>query len=46
MGLAIVRSIWERHLGRVRAEKVPGGGAFFILTLPAERTPGPAASRA
>lgn len=35
MGLAIVERIVERHRGRVRVEETPGGGATFVLTLPA-----------
>ena len=34
MGLAIVRSIVERHDGRVSAENAYGGGALFTVTLP------------
>jgi signal transduction histidine kinase len=34
MGLAIVRSIVERHHGRVRAENLGAGGAIFKVTLP------------
>jgi signal transduction histidine kinase len=34
MGLAIVRSIVERHHGRVHATNVAGGGAIFTVTLP------------
>jgi C4-dicarboxylate-specific signal transduction histidine kinase len=41
MGLAIVRSIVERHRGRVRAENVHGGGAIFRVTLPPERVATP-----
>src|SRR5206468_12885138 len=35
MGLAIVRSIVERHHGRVHAENAGGVGAVFRVTLPA-----------
>jgi signal transduction histidine kinase len=38
MGLAIVRSIVERHHGRVRAENVGAGGAVFRVQLPVSRT--------
>ena len=34
MGLAIVRSIVERHEGRVSAENARDGGAVFTITLP------------
>jgi two-component system sensor kinase FixL len=34
MGLVIVRSIVERHKGRVRAESNVGGGALFRVSLP------------
>jgi len=35
MGLTIVRSIVERHNGRLHAENRPAGGALFTVTLPA-----------
>jgi C4-dicarboxylate-specific signal transduction histidine kinase len=34
MGLIIVRSIAERHRGRVSAENGPNGGAIFRVRLP------------
>ncbi len=36
LGLALVRSIAQRHHGAIRCEDNPGGGACFILTLPGE----------
>jgi two-component system OmpR family sensor kinase len=37
LGLALVKSIVERHGGTVRCEDRPGGGASFVLDLPAGR---------
>ena len=34
LGLALVKSISERHGGSVRCEERPGGGASFIVELP------------
>ena len=34
LGLALVRSIAERHGGSVRCEGRPGGGASFVVELP------------
>ncbi|MDP9876620.1 signal transduction histidine kinase [Variovorax boronicumulans] len=41
LGLALVKSIAERHGGSVRCEDRPGGGASFVIRLPAK---GPAAA--
>ena len=35
LGLAIVRSLVDAHGGQVRVEETPGGGATFVVTLPA-----------
>ncbi|MBT2333339.1 HAMP domain-containing protein [Variovorax paradoxus] len=35
LGLALVKSIAERHGGSVRCEGRPGGGASFVIRLPA-----------
>ena len=35
LGLALVRSIVTRHHGRVWCENRPGGGASFVVELPA-----------
>ena len=37
LGLALVKSIAERHGGTVRCEDRPGGGASFVVELPASR---------
>jgi signal transduction histidine kinase len=37
LGLALVRSITQRHHGSARCEDNPGGGACFVLTLPCEQ---------
>jgi two-component system OmpR family sensor kinase len=34
LGLALVKSITERHGGSVRCEERPGGGASFVIALP------------
>ena len=34
LGLALVKSISERHGGTVRCEARPGGGATFLVELP------------
>jgi two-component system OmpR family sensor kinase len=34
LGLALVKSIAERHQGAVRCEDRPGGGACFVVRLP------------
>jgi two-component system, OmpR family, sensor kinase len=35
LGLALVKSIAQRHGGSVRCEDRPGGGARFVVMLPA-----------
>lgn len=37
LGLALVRSITQRHHGTVHCEDNPGGGACFVLDLPCEQ---------
>ena len=37
LGLALVKSISERHGGSVRCAERPGGGASFIVELPMGR---------
>jgi two-component system, OmpR family, sensor kinase len=34
LGLALVKSITQRHAGSVRCEERPGGGASFVVELP------------
>jgi two-component system sensor histidine kinase KdpD len=34
LGLAICRAIARAHGGEIRAERIPAGGALFVLTLP------------
>jgi signal transduction histidine kinase len=36
LGLALVRSIVKRHQGRVWCENRTGGGASFVVELPAQ----------
>ncbi len=38
LGLALVRSIAQRHHGTAQCEANPGGGACFVLTLPCEQS--------
>ena len=38
LGLALVKSITERHGGSVRCEDRPGGGASFVVELPMPAT--------
>jgi signal transduction histidine kinase len=39
LGLSLVKSIAERHQGRVRCTEHPGGGACFEVQLPHRRQP-------
>jgi two-component system sensor histidine kinase KdpD len=39
LGLAICRAIVRLHLGRIWAERLPGGGSAFHFTLPLEPVP-------
>jgi signal transduction histidine kinase len=34
LGLSLVKSIAQRHLGSVHCEDRPGGGARFVVRLP------------
>ncbi|MDB5880907.1 MAG: putative histidine kinase, classic [Ramlibacter sp.] len=38
LGLALVRSITQRHHGSVSCEDQPGGGACFVLRIPCHRS--------
>jgi signal transduction histidine kinase len=38
LGLSLVKSIAERHGGRVRCTDRPGGGACFVVSLPPNKT--------
>jgi len=40
LGLALVKSIVQRHGGSVHCEDGPGGGACFVVKLPRNGTPG------
>src|SRR4051812_32906404 len=42
LGLAIVRAVAEAHDGSVTLDDAEGGGARFVLRLPAARAPAPA----
>ena len=42
IGLTIIRDVAAQHGGRAWVEDAPGGGARFVVTLPASRVPQPA----
>jgi signal transduction histidine kinase len=44
IGLTIVQDVVTQHGGRAWVEDAPGGGARFVVTLPASRVPLPADS--
>ncbi|HYH79453.1 MAG TPA: HAMP domain-containing sensor histidine kinase [Longimicrobium sp.] len=46
IGLSVVAQLAALHGGRVRVEDVPGGGARFVVELPAEQGSAPAAAPA
>ena len=39
LGLAITRAVVEAHGGSISARQASGGGAEFLVRLPAERAP-------
>jgi len=39
LGLAICRAIAQAHGGEIRAERIPAGGALFVVTLPTSARP-------
>jgi two-component system sensor histidine kinase KdpD len=46
LGLAICRAIAQAHGGSIHAERIPAGGALFVLTLPLAPAPAVAAEPA
>jgi two-component system OmpR family sensor kinase len=42
LGLAIARGVVEAHRGEISAADAPGGGALFVVRLPAQPVPTPA----
>lgn len=38
LGLSIARTVIEAHLGTIRADDNPGGGALFVVEIPQTRT--------
>ncbi len=41
LGLAIVQGVVHAHHGSIEVRDVPGGGASFVVSLPARATPAP-----
>jgi two-component system sensor histidine kinase KdpD len=41
LGLSICKGLVEAHGGTLHAENAPGGGARFVITLPASAQPPP-----